>query len=80
MFWERLWAVSLPPRATTIASCRDLRGDRLLCFRQVAADEEPHQRKGKGSDARPAFQRENGTVTAFNASSLSDGAAALVLM
>jgi len=47
---------------------------------EVIADEEPHQRKGKASAARTAFQRENGTVTAFNASSISDGAAALVLM
>ncbi len=29
---------------------------------------------------RPAFQRDAGTVTAANASSLNDGAAAMVLM
>lgn len=35
---------------------------------------------GKLKNLRPAFQREAGTVTAANASSLNDGAAALVLM
>ncbi|CAM9808172.1 unnamed protein product [Ectocarpus sp. 12 AP-2014] len=35
---------------------------------------------GKLKGLRPAFQREEGTVTAANASSLNDGAAALVLM
>lgn len=43
-------------------------------------DEEPVGRKGGAGHARPAFKRQGGTVTAFNASSLSDGAAALVLM
>lgn len=35
---------------------------------------------GKLKDLRPAFQKQGGTVTAANASSLNDGAAALVLM
>ena len=34
----------------------------------------------KLSAGRPAFQKENGTITAANASSLNDGAAAMVLM
>ncbi|KAL1514645.1 hypothetical protein AB1Y20_003737 [Prymnesium parvum] len=47
---------------------------------EVASDEEPFQRKGAASNARPAFKKPDGTVTAFNASSISDGAAAVVLM
>lgn len=45
----------------------------------VDKDEEPFKAKlDKFGDLRPAFQKE-GTITAANASSLSDGAAALVL-
>src|SRR5579871_6464393 len=48
---------------------------------QVDTDEEP----GRGDIAKlpslkPSFQKEGGTVTAGNASSLNDGAAAIVLM
>lgn len=47
--------------------------------RLVEKDEEPFKAKlDKFGDLRPAFQKE-GTVTAANASSLSDGAAAVVL-
>ncbi|SCB26850.1 acetyl-CoA C-acyltransferase [Rhizobium hainanense] len=46
----------------------------------VSCDEQPGKAKPeKISTLKPAF-RENGTVTAANASSISDGAAALVLM
>lgn len=48
---------------------------------EVLTDEEPFSVDlEKLSSLRPAFDRENGTVTAANASSLNDGAAALVLM
>jgi acetyl-CoA C-acetyltransferase len=47
--------------------------------KRVDQDEEPFRAKlEKFGDLKPAFQKE-GTVTAANASSLSDGAAALVL-
>ena len=47
---------------------------------RVEADEQPRNAKlDKIPNLRPAF-REGGTVTAANASSISDGAAALVLM
>ncbi len=47
---------------------------------QIAEDELPSKaRPDKIPQLKPAF-RENGTVTAANASSISDGAAALVLM
>lgn len=48
--------------------------------RSVATDEQPSKaRPDKIPDLRPAF-RPDGTVTAANSSSISDGAAALVLM
>jgi acetyl-CoA C-acetyltransferase len=47
---------------------------------EVATDEQPRRaRPDKIPNLRPAF-REGGTVTAANSSSISDGAAALVLM
>jgi len=47
---------------------------------KIQRDEQPFKaRLDKIASLRPAF-RENGTVTAANASSISDGAAALVLM
>ena len=47
----------------------------------VEKDEEPHALKlEKLAGLRPAFDKKNGTVTAANASSLNDGAVALVLM
>ena len=47
---------------------------------QISVDEQPgNARPDKIPTLRPAF-RDNGTVTAANASSISDGAAALVLM
>ncbi|MEL6235129.1 MAG: acetyl-CoA C-acyltransferase [Pseudomonadota bacterium] len=47
---------------------------------EIATDEQPRNaRPDKIPNLRPAF-REGGTVTAANASSISDGAAALVLM
>lgn len=46
----------------------------------VSMDDEPQTKPRPASAARPAFQRDNGTVTAANASTISDGAAALVLM
>ena len=53
------------------------RGDPL----QVSEDEEPRLTKlEKIPSLRPAFDRQNGTITAANASSLNDGAAAMVLM
>jgi acetyl-CoA C-acetyltransferase len=53
------------------------RGDSLV----VDSDEEPFGVDlEKMSTLRPAFDRKNGTVTAANASSLNDGAAAMVLM
>uniref|UniRef100_A0A7S4B1N8 Thiolase N-terminal domain-containing protein n=1 Tax=Chrysotila carterae TaxID=13221 RepID=A0A7S4B1N8_CHRCT len=48
--------------------------------RTVDADEEPQTQKSSAAEARPAFKKVGGTVTAANASTLSDGAAALVLM
>lgn len=48
--------------------------------REVARDEQPFNAEpGKIPQLKPAF-REGGTVTAANSSSISDGAAALVLM
>jgi acetyl-CoA C-acetyltransferase len=53
------------------------RGDPTL----VDKDEEPHALKlDKLATLRPAFDPKNGSVTAANASSLNDGAVALVLM
>lgn len=47
----------------------------------VEKDEQPFKaRREKIPQLRPAFRREGGTVTAANASSISDGAAAVVLM
>ena len=47
----------------------------------VSVDEEPSRVKyDKIPSLRPAFLKENGTVTAANASKLNDGASALVLM
>ncbi len=47
----------------------------------VSDDEQPFKCKiEKISQLRPAFRKENGTVTAANSSSISDGAAALLLM
>jgi acetyl-CoA C-acetyltransferase len=47
----------------------------------VEKDEEPHALKlEKLAGLRPAFDKKNGTVTAASASSLNDGAVALVLM
>ena len=49
--------------------------------KQVSEDEEPRLTKLKKiTSLRPAFDRQNGTITAANASSLNDGAAAMVLM
>ncbi len=46
----------------------------------IAEDEEPHKVKfEKISQLKPAF-KQNGTITAANASTLNDGAAALLLM
>ena len=48
---------------------------------KVSVDEEPLSIKlDKIPTLRPAFQRDGGTITAANASSLNDGAAALVVM
>ena len=53
------------------------RGDPLV----VIEDEEPGSFKiDKIGSLKPAFDRTNGTITAANASSLNDGACALVLM
>lgn len=47
----------------------------------VDKDEEPpHCNLDKIPKLRPAFRRENGTVTAANASKISDGAAAMVIV
>lgn len=47
----------------------------------IEKDEQPFKaRPDKIPHLKPAFRREGGTVTAANASSISDGAAALVLM
>src|SRR5690606_6820319 len=49
-------------------------------LRRIASDEQPPKaRPDKIPTLKPAF-REGGTVTAANASSISDGAAALLLM
>ncbi|MCF6288035.1 MAG: acetyl-CoA C-acyltransferase [Proteobacteria bacterium] len=46
----------------------------------VSTDEEPpHCKLDKISTLRPAFRAENGTVTAANASKISDGAAAMIV-
>jgi len=53
------------------------RGDPTI----IKQDEEPSAAKiDKLHLVKPAFDRQNGTVTAANASSLNDGAAAMVLM
>lgn len=53
------------------------RGDPIV----VSQDEEPNSvNLEKLPSLKPAFDRKNGTVTAANASSLNDGAAALILM
>lgn len=65
-FAEEVVPVEIPQR----------KGDAVL----FAKDEEPYNVKfEKIPDLKPAFQK-NGTVTAANASTLNDGAAALVLM
>ena len=46
---------------------------------EVAADEEPQAAPRPAASARPAFKK-GGTVTASNASTISDGAAAVILM
>ncbi|MGM0874544.1 MAG: thiolase family protein [Bacillota bacterium] len=46
----------------------------------VSKDEGPRQVKSEKLSSLPSIFRDNGTVTAGNASSLNDGAAALVLM
>jgi acetyl-CoA C-acetyltransferase len=47
----------------------------------LAKDEQPFTAKPERiSQLKPAFRREGGTVTAANASSISDGAAAVVMM
>ncbi|KAG1702949.1 Acetyl-CoA acetyltransferase, cytosolic 1 [Nymphon striatum] len=47
---------------------------------EITADEQPRNaRPDKIPQLKPAFKRDGGTVTAANASSISDGAAALVL-
>jgi acetyl-CoA C-acetyltransferase len=47
----------------------------------ISEDEQPHKCDlGKIPLMKPAFRREHGTVTAANASSISDGAAAVLLM
>jgi len=47
---------------------------------EIKADEQPRNaRPDKIPQLKPAFKRDGGTVTAANASSISDGAAALVL-
>ncbi|KAF9375926.1 erg10, acetyl-CoA C-acetyltransferase [Podila verticillata] len=55
---------------------KDKRGDKIVNedeeFKNVKFDKIP--------GLKPVFQKENGTVTAANASSLNDGASALVLM
>jgi acetyl-CoA C-acetyltransferase len=51
---------------------------------EVVFDEDEHVRKGATAEnfaaLRPVFAKENGTVTAGNASGLNDGAAAVLLM
>ena len=65
--FEEVVPVSIPQK----------RGDPIV----VSQDEEPNSVKlDKLPTLKPAFDRKNGTVTAANASSLNDGAAALVLM
>jgi acetyl-CoA C-acetyltransferase len=65
-FFEEIVDVTIPQR----------RGDAVV----VSRDEEPHSvNLKKLPTLRPAFDK-NGTVTAANASSLNDGAVALVLM
>ncbi|KAF9313681.1 erg10, acetyl-CoA C-acetyltransferase [Podila horticola] len=55
---------------------KDKKGDKIISedeeFKNVKFDKIP--------GLKPVFQKENGTVTAANASSLNDGASALVLM
>jgi len=65
--FEEVVPVSIPQR----------RGDPIV----VSEDEEPNSvNLDKLPSLTPAFDRKKGTVTAANASSLNDGAAALVLM
>ncbi|MBB4658341.1 acetyl-CoA C-acyltransferase [Parvularcula dongshanensis] len=48
---------------------------------KVSKDEQPFKAKPERiTQLKPAFKREGGTVTAANASSISDGAAAVVMM
>ena len=46
----------------------------------VDTDDEPAASARPVSASKPAFKKENGTVTPANASTISDGAAAVVLM
>jgi acetyl-CoA C-acetyltransferase len=65
--FQEIAPVSVPQR----------RGDPLV----VDKDEEPASiNLGKLSSLKPAFDRKAGTVTAANASSLNDGACAMILM
>lgn len=67
VFQEEITAVTVPQR----------RGDPIV----VDTDEEPSAvNMDKLPTLRPAFKRTDGTVTAANASSLNDGAAAMVIM
>jgi acetyl-CoA C-acetyltransferase len=67
--FEEVVPVEVPPKRSG--------GDPVI----VSQDEEPHSVKlDKLPTLKPAFDRKNGTVTAANASSLNDGACAIVLM
>ena len=47
---------------------------------EVTLDDEPATPERPANEARAAFKKENGTVTAANASTISDGAACVLLM
>ena len=69
VFQEEITAVTVPQRRGD--------GDPIV----VDTDEEPSAvNMAKLPTLRPAFKRTDGTVTAANASSLNDGAAAMVIM
>jgi acetyl-CoA C-acetyltransferase len=55
-------------------------GKKRGTFVEVVADDEPASPARPAAASRPAFKRDGGTVTAANASTISDGAAAVVLM
>mmetsp|Transcript_9072 Transcript_9072/g.12063 ORF Transcript_9072/g.12063 Transcript_9072/m.12063 type:complete len:119 (-) Transcript_9072:364-720(-) len=93
---KRLWFLSLGSRCISnrVSSSRSSSRQRMCLYYTpvsvpqrrgdlmvVDKDKEPNLVNiDKLASLKPAFYHENGTITAANASSLNDGAAAMVLM